>query len=109
MASFLIASSLVISTYLLYKYILYPAFVSPLSKIPNAHFTAPFSPFWILWKRFRGKENFTIYAAHQQHGSLIRLGPNELSVNCVDGGIRTIYSGGFEKSVWYSNQFANYG
>ncbi|MCJ1342656.1 hypothetical protein MMC31_000843 [Peltigera leucophlebia] len=44
-----------------------------------------------------------------KYGSIVRLGPNELSVNCVDNGIRTIYGGGFEKSHWYTNLFLNYG
>lgn len=32
---------------------------------------------------------------------MVRLAPNELSVNLVDGGIRTIYSGSFPKPYWY--------
>ena len=39
---------------------------------------------------------------------MVRLGPNEISVNCVDGGIRTIYGGGYEKGDWYA-VFNNYG
>lgn len=92
-----------------YKCLLFPAFLSPLSRIPNAHFTSSFSPLWILWKRYIGKENRTIFAAHQKHGSIVRLGPNELSVNCVDNGIKRVYGGGFEKSHWYTNLFVNYG
>lgn len=46
------------------------------------------------------QNNRTVHAAHQKHGPIVRLGPNELSVNCVDGGIRTIYAGGFEKHDW---------
>lgn len=94
---------------LLYKYLLFPAFLSPLAKIPNAHFTSCISPAWILWKRYRRLEVRTIHAAHQRLGSIVRLAPNELSVNCVDGGIRTIYSGGFDKPEWYKNLFSNYG
>ena len=30
-------------------------------------------------------------------------------VNSVDGGIRSIYAGGFEKGGWYSNVFVNFG
>ena len=93
----------------LYRYCLHPLFLSPLSKIPNAHFASPLSPIWILWIRFKGRENAAIYAAHRKYGPIVRLGPNEVSVNCVDGGIRTIYAGGFEKSSWYSNLFINYG
>lgn len=91
------------------KYLLYPIFISPLAKIPNAHFTSGISPAWILWKRYRGLETRTIHAAHRRLGSIVRLAPNELSVNCVDGGIRTVYGGGFDKPEWYSYLFSNYG
>lgn len=99
---------LCVLSYVIYKYIIYPAFISPLSKIPNAHPLSPFSPLWILWKRFCKEENRTIHAAHVKHGDIVRLGPNEISVNCVDDGIRTIYTGGFEKWPWY-DQFDNFG
>lgn len=101
--------SLCLLVFLFYRYFLFPVFLSPLSKIPNAHLSSSFSPLWILSKRYIGRENRAIHAAHRNHGPIVRLGPNELSVNCVDGGMRTIYGGGFEKSDWYTNLFVNYG
>ncbi len=95
--------------YSIYKYFVHPAFLSPLSKIPNAHFSSSFSPLWILLKRYKDEENRAIHAAHVKHGDVVRLGPNEVSVSCVDEGVRTIYSGGFEKWSWYPNQFDNFG
>ncbi len=95
--------------YVVYKYLLYPVFLSPLSKLPSAHFTSSFSPLWILYKRLFGAENRAIHAAHQKYGPIIKLAPDQISVNCVDGGIKTVYSGGFEKSNWYHNMFDNYG
>lgn len=92
----------------IYKYIIYPTFFSPLSKIPAAHFTASWSPLWILWIRFSRTEVQTIHRAHVKFGPIVRLGPNEVSVNCVDGGLRTVYAGGFEKWAFY-DQFDNYG
>ncbi|PGG99521.1 unspecific monooxygenase [Blastomyces parvus] len=53
--------------------------------------------------------NRTIHEAHQKYGPIVRLGPSEISINCVDGGIRTVYSGGFEKHAWYSRVFSAYG
>jgi cytochrome P450 len=91
-----------------YKYLIHPLFISPLSQIPNAHPLAGWTSFWILLIRYRGCELQTIHKAHQRLGAIIRLGPNEISVNCVKGGIQTIYSGGFEKGTWY-NFFVNYG
>lgn len=91
-----------------YKHIIHPFFLSPLSKIPAAHFTAHISHLWILWKRHQALENQTLLTAHKKLGPVIRLAPDELSVNCVEDGIRTIYSGGFEKHVWYPDLFSNY-
>ena len=79
-----------------------------MSRIPSAHPTASISSFWILWIRHEFRENRTLEAAHARLGPVVRLGPNEISVNCVDGGLRTIYAGGFEKHQWYANLFDNY-
>ncbi len=98
---------IVLSSLALYKFIIYPTFLSPLSKIPNAHWSAPISPFWILWTRFHCHENEYVHAAHLKRGAVIRLAPNELSINDI-GGLRTVYAGGFEKGQWYSI-FDNYG
>jgi hypothetical protein len=92
----------------IYIFLIYPALLSPLSKIPSAHWSSPFSSAWILWVRFNNHENREVHAAHLEHGAIVRLGPNEISINSVDGGIRTVYSGGFEKGDWYSI-FDNYG
>lgn len=93
----------------LYKGLIYPVFLSPLAKIPNAHWTAPISPAWILWTRLRGRNNRTIHAAHERLGPIVRLAPSEISVNCVDGGIKTVYTGGFEKHEWYPRVFGSFG
>ncbi|CAG8970942.1 hypothetical protein HYALB_00000922 [Hymenoscyphus albidus] len=91
----------------LYKSIIQPAFISPLSRVPNAHWSAPFSSFWVLWIRNRCCENRSLHKAHIWHGPVIRIAPNELSINDVNG-LRTVYAGGFEKGEWYSI-FDNYG
>jgi hypothetical protein len=92
-----------------YEFIVYPTFLSPLAKIPNTHWSAPLSRAWILLQRGQHKETPRIHAAHEKLGPIVRLAPNEISVNSVDGGIRTIYSGGWEKGDWYLNVFNNYG
>ncbi|CAF9916085.1 MAG: hypothetical protein HETSPECPRED_002752 [Heterodermia speciosa] len=91
----------------IYRFIVYPTFLSPLARIPNSHFTASFSPLWILWKRYRGAENKAIHDAHVKYGPIVRVGPNDIDVNCVEGGIKTIAS--FEKPNWYPNAFMNFG
>jgi hypothetical protein len=92
----------------IYKLLIYPALISPLSRVPNAHWSASFSSAWILWVRFTNHENRERHGAHLENGPVVRLGPNEISVNCVDGGIRSVYGSGFEKGDWYSI-FDNYG
>jgi hypothetical protein len=91
----------------LYKYLIYPLFISPLSKIPAAHWLARVTPLWILWIRHSTREVSTIHAAHERLGPVVLLGPNELSINCVKGGILTVYSGGFPKGDWY-DLFTNF-
>lgn len=86
----LVAAILYALSIVLYRFIIAPVFISPLSKIPAAHPTSSLSPAWILWARWCGRENATVLAAHKRLGPLIRLGPNEISVNCVNGGIRTV-------------------
>ena len=98
-----------LSIVVIYKYIVYPAFLSPLGKIPNAHPTACISPAWIIWKRFKSENNRTIHAAHKKLGPIVRLGPSEISINCVDEGIKTVYGGGFEKHDWYPRVFGSFG
>ena len=93
--------------WVIYQYLIYPAFISPLSKIPNAHPTSSFLPIWIWWKRRIGYETRSVFAAHQRHGPIVRLGPKEVSVASLDG-LRRIYAAGFERDPWY-NQFMNYG
>ena len=81
---------------------------SPLSRIPNAHFSAPFSRLWLTWLKGTGHEHRTRHAAHKRLGPVIRLGPNELSINCIENGVSTVYGGNFDKAAWYEN-FLNYG
>jgi hypothetical protein len=89
----------------LYKYLIHPTFLSPLSRIPAAHWSARYTPLWILYHRYHSLNNATTLTAHQKCGPIILLAPNEISVNCVDGGIRTVYAGGFEKWDWYPRLF----
>lgn len=94
--------------FLTYKYFLQPAFLSPLSRIPGAHFTSHFSTAWILWQRYRGRENRAIHDAHKRLGPIVRLGSTELSVNSLDA-LKAIYSDDFDKDEFYSRAFDNYG
>ncbi|KAI5866361.1 cytochrome P450 [Durotheca rogersii] len=101
------AACLIAALVLLYRYVIYPAALSPLARVPAAHWSCSFSPAWILWARFDSRENHTLHAAHRRLGPVVRVGPSELSVDSVDA-VKTIYQGGFDKHPWYS-VFDNYG
>ena len=77
----------------------------PLNAIPNAHFTAPFSPIWLISIRYRKRENRTVWESHKRLGPVIRLAPEEISV-CTLQGIKTIY-GVWDMNAWYE-AFINY-
>jgi hypothetical protein len=107
MTTAVIVSGLCLCVLAIYRYIIYPAYLSPLSSIPRAHWSTPYSSLWILLARKNGYENRALLEAHQSKGSVVRVGPNALSVDGVDA-IRTVYGGGFEKDSWY-HVFDNYG
>lgn len=99
---------LIVLAYIIYRFMVFPVFLSPLAKIPTAHWSCSISPLWILWKRLAGQQNVTVLAAHRKHGDVVRLGPTELSVNCVEDGYKTIYAGNFGKDDYY-RFFDNFG
>jgi hypothetical protein len=105
--AFLLILGPVLLLFLSYKLVIRPFFFSPLSRIPCAHFTSPLSNGWILWQRYRGRENRSIHDAHRRLGPIIRLGPAELSVNSIDA-LKVIYSDVFDRDEFY-RVFSNYG
>jgi cytochrome P450 len=93
--------------FVFYRYILYPAFISPLSKIPTPHPIASVLPVWLWWKERTGTQAHSIFDAHQRHGPVVRVGPNEVHVASLDG-LRVVFnSGKFDRSDWFL-QFLNY-
>lgn len=98
---------LILTFYLIYHHVVYPYFLSPLSSIPNAHITSPLSNRWIEYKRSTSSEVLAIHDLHQKYGPIVRLGPDELSVNSIHG-LKIIYTGAFEKHVFYSDAFVNF-
>ncbi|GKT44194.1 cytochrome P450 monooxygenase [Colletotrichum spaethianum] len=96
-----------VAAWLFYHFIVHPLFLSPLSNIPVPHWSCHISPLWILYMRKTNCQNRTLHQAHIRHGPVVRIAPNELSVDGYDA-LKTVYQGGFEKDEWYSI-FDNYG
>lgn len=105
----IISALLAVLAVSLYKIVIHPAFLSPLAAIPAGRWHARFSPLWSLYIRWANIENRTFYQLHQKHGPIVLVGPAELSVNCYEGGLKTIYTGGFLKTDFYAKRFTNYG
>lgn len=99
----LLLPPLLVVLHLLHQYL---GRLRPLNAIPNAHPTAAFSPLWLLWVRYRKRENRTVWESHQRLGPVVRLAPKEVSV-CTLQGVKTIY-GDWGKNEWYA-AFYNYG
>ena len=97
-----------VSLLLLYKFVLHPVLFSPLSSLPNAHFTCSFSNLWIAWQRYQGRGNRVIHVAHARFGPVVRLGRTEISVNSANA-VKESYSNALEKDEWYARAFENYG
>ena len=78
---------------------------SPLNAAPDANWSVKYSGLWIWWQRTLEKDALAVHQAHLKHGSVLRLAPNELSINDVDGGLKPIYTDRMPKTDVY--QVAN--
>lgn len=78
-----------------------------LDQIPTAHFTVPFSRLWLIWIRWRSIEHRTRVGLHRRLGPVVRIAPREVSVDCVDDGIRVIYGGNIEKDARFYGAFVD--
>jgi len=99
---------LVFITYCYFWYFWYPIFLALLSKALSAHLLATLTSLWAFRKRYLDREMETIKTAHEKYGPDVRLGPEEISVNWVNSGLRAVHYKGLEKPRWYSF-FTNYG
>ncbi|KEF50941.1 uncharacterized protein A1O9_13003 [Exophiala aquamarina CBS 119918] len=80
---------------------------SPLAKIPAGHVTAHFSYLWILCIRWQDREHPTLLRLHRKYGPILRLGPNEISVNSREG-LHKIYTRGFPIDPSYVRRYSFY-
>ncbi|KAF2455785.1 cytochrome P450 [Lineolata rhizophorae] len=75
--------------------------ISPLRKLPGP-FMARFSRLWYLKQVWKGNFEQTNIALHRKYGPIVRITPNEYSIDDVEA-VRNIYGHGtnFIKSPWY--------
>lgn len=73
-----------------------------LRHIPSAHFTAPFSYFWVGRTTYSGRQYWVLRDLHAKHGPLVRIGPNEVLADDPNV-LRTISSAhsNYARSDWY--------
>jgi hypothetical protein len=74
---------------------------SPLNAAKDAHWSVKFCGAWIRWQRIYERDAQAVHEAHVRLGPVVRLGPKELSVNDVDGGLKPIYDGRLPKTDFY--------
>ena len=93
-----------LSTFLafLLLYFCYGAFFSPTSRYPGP-FLAKFTNVWRLIDVWRGQHHETLRRLHAKHGSIVRVGPNLLSLSDPSWN-RIVYStkGEFKKTSYVS-------
>ena len=70
-------------------YVFYQRFISPLAKVPGP-LGASLSRLWLVKHTREGRLHRELLELHAQHGPLVRIAPNELSVADLDA-VRKIY------------------
>ncbi|KAL4791184.1 cytochrome P450 [Aspergillus venezuelensis] len=70
---------------------LHRTFFTPLSNIPSVHPLAPYTSLRIQWKWYRGADFKAMSRAFLKRGLFIRLGPSEIAVRTMDGGVKNVY------------------
>ncbi|KAF2486989.1 cytochrome P450 [Neohortaea acidophila] len=74
---------------------------SPLNAAKDAHWSVKFTAAWVWWKTVNEVDAQAIHDAHVRLGPVVRVGPHEISVNDVDGGLKPIYEGRLPKTDLY--------
>ncbi|UPK97402.1 hypothetical protein LCI18_008337 [Fusarium solani-melongenae] len=76
-------------------------FVSPLRRVPGP-FLARYTRLWLFKETYRGTFPKTNVELHKKHGPIVRIAPNECSID-DPAAVKLIYGSGkgFVKSPWY--------
>ena len=90
---------------LVFYFIIYPLYFHPLSNIPGPKICS-LTKYYILYISWSEQRNRYVQKLHEQYGSIVRIGPNEIDINDIKYQ-KDIYVGNFDKSSFYA-QFVNY-
>ncbi|KAJ6190831.1 hypothetical protein N7519_000852 [Penicillium mononematosum] len=83
-------------------YIVVRGFLSPLSAIPGPWYTR-FTSLWLKYQEFTANRRESVHRLHKIYGSVVRLGPDEVSFTSLDA-IKEIYASGgsgYDKTEYY--------
>ena len=100
--SFLIAVGTALFVLLIFvDFLLKPLYISRLAHIPGPRIYA-ITNWRLAYDEWQGKRTPRIHQLHQQYGSVVRIGPNEVHFN-TPSALRTIYGAGsgFERTDFY--------
>ncbi|KAF9001083.1 high nitrogen upregulated cytochrome P450 monooxygenase 2 [Cyathus striatus] len=79
----------------------------PLSKYPGPTL-AKFTKFWGVYQNHTGKLHVTVLNLHRRYGSVVRIGPNELSITDVDAVQPVLGLNGMNKGpMWEGRRTSN--
>lgn len=81
--------------------IVYQLYATPLRKIPGSKSFAT-TKWRLAYEDYKGVRTQTIHALHQSYGTVVRVGPNEVSFSSLSA-LKTIYGAGsgFERTDFY--------
>ncbi|KAI5244665.1 putative cytochrome P450 [Aureobasidium subglaciale] len=83
-------------------YFVYTRLASPLAKLPGPIYTI-FTPLYLIYNEFTGNRRVYIDNLHTIHGSVVRIGPNEVSFASYEA-MKEIYTSGgsgFDRTEFY--------
>ncbi|OCK75144.1 cytochrome P450 [Lepidopterella palustris CBS 459.81] len=87
--------SVLLSSLAILLVIIYRLTLHPLSRYPGP-FLARITDIHLAYHAWKGDRHLELWRSHLKYGSIVRVGPNDLSINTVSG-LKTIY--GFRANV----------
>lgn len=72
------------------------SFLHPLAKYPGNVFSN-LTKWWGVWETYEGRHHARVHRLHQEHGPIVRVGPNEISIADVSAITSVLGSSGLPK------------